>query len=593
MIHALRKINSFFRKQKIWTILFLCTSALQAKHNVLLIIADDYGAESSSLYTNEESAPTPTIEMLGHNGVVFNRAWAQPSCAPTRATILTGRYGFRTGVGVPGDAIPQNEFTMAQGLKSAGYNTACIGKWHLSGSNNGGNDNPNIMGFDHYEGPISGGLNNYNNWTKVTNGVQSNIRTYATTEQVNNARDWIASQGNDPWYCQLALNAPHTPFHLPPSNLHNSDNLSGTTADIDANPVPYFYAMVEAMDTEIGRLLSEIDPQVLANTNIIFVGDNGTTRLVDRGTNRDDKGSLYEGGVHVPFIVSGPAVSSPGRRVDANIHTVDLFETVLDIAGVHSRNLAPDTNIIDSVSFLQYLTNPDQENFHSYNFADTFRTPARATDGVAISDGDYKLIRFRNGNEELYQISTDSDESENLNTNQITDAQSAALNNLQSILDSLEAGNRIDRGADEPQIFIPGSAYRTWSEGHGLTGADININSDPDKDGISNLLEFVLNRNPNINNTNATLPTLTSTPQSQLLFIFQRRKDSIESTTQIFQLGDDLTIWDELAVTEATPGVSIENIDANPEMEEVVLDLSSYETPNTQKIFIRLKAEEQ
>lgn len=505
--HTIKKIKTSFQRKKIWITLLACTSPVFAQQNVLLIIADDYGAESSSLYTNAETAPTPTIEALGNNGVIFNQAWAQPSCAPTRATILTGRYGFRTGVGIPGDTIPQNEFTMAQGLKAAGYSTACIGKWHLSGAANGGDDNPNIMGFDHYEGPIEGGINNYRNWTKVTNGVRSNVRTYATTEQVNNARDWIAGQGDNPWFCQLALNAPHDPFHLPPNNLHSFNDLSGTNQDIAANPVPYFYAMVEAMDTEIGRLLAQIDPDVLANTNIIFVGDNGTTRQVDQGSNRDDKGSLYEGGVHVPFLVSGPAVDSPGRRVDANIHTVDLFETVLDIAGVHSDDLAPEGTIIDSVSFRQYLTNPDQENFHSYNFADTFRTPSRPTDGVAITDGNFKLIRFSNGNEELYQISVDPEEARNLNRMNINNANLAALTELQSILDALENGERVDRGINEPQevepvAFIPDPNvyYHIENPTHGLRIAANGNSEDPyttslDDNSADTLWRFVPNEN--------------------------------------------------------------------------------------------------
>ena len=449
MKHTKTKLSILGINGKILAFSLILSGLTFSQENILLIIADDYGAESLGLHNNPDAAPTPNIDALSASGVRFTDAWSQPSCAPTRATILTGRYGFRTGVGTPGDSISQNEFTMAQGLKSVGYNTACIGKWHLSGNNNGGDDNPNIMGFDHYEGSLAG-INDYFNWTKVTNGSTSNEDTYATTDAVNSALSWIGAQGNTPWYCQLAFNAPHTPYHLPPNSLHSFDNLSGTNNDINNNPLNYYHAMIEAMDTEIGRLLSGLGDEVLANTNVIFIGDNGTPRDVNPGLVRDWKGSLYEGGVHVPCIVNGPCVNSPGRIVDATIHTVDLFETVLDMAGTESDSIAPAGIVIDSVSFKGYLTNPNQEGFHRFNFADGFRTPVNRNDGRTISNGDYKLIRFDlNGNEELYQISVDPLESNNLNDANLTNAQQNIFEELQAQLDALIIGQSVDRDGSE------------------------------------------------------------------------------------------------------------------------------------------------
>ena len=456
----------------------------QSQDNVLLIIADDYGADSSGLYFPGNTAPTPNINALSANGVRFTNAWSQPSCAPTRATILTGRYGFRTGVGTPGHTIPLNEFTIAQALKTAGYNTACIGKWHLSGNDNGGNDNPNLMGYDHYEGAITG-VNNYFNWTKVTNGTTTrNVTTYATTENVNNALSWINAQGTTPWFCQLAFSAPHTPYHLPPNDLH-SFNLSGRNNDINNNPLSYYHAMIEAMDTEIGRLLNSMDAVTRANTTVIFIGDNGTPRAVAPGVVRQWKGTLYEGGVHVPFVVSGPTVNSPGRTVDANIHTVDLFESILDIAGISSNEIAPEDVQIDSVSFMDYLTNANQDNYHSFNFADTFRTQGGNNDGTTISDGNYKFIRFnRTGAEALYHIANDPMESTNLNDGTMTNDQQAAFDDLKSKLDTMLNGQDIDREEAREPIqtgFVPDPNKRYYLDvtHHNLRIASDGSSNDP------------------------------------------------------------------------------------------------------------------
>lgn len=142
------------------SILSIClASSLQAQDNILLIIADDIGADSFSLYSPADTAPTPNIDAIANQGVRFTNAWSNPSCTPTRATILTGRYGFRTGIGAPGDQVRQNEFTIPNALSQAGYATACFGKWHLGGNTNGGDDNPNLMGFDHFEGSPSGAVN--------------------------------------------------------------------------------------------------------------------------------------------------------------------------------------------------------------------------------------------------------------------------------------------------------------------------------------------------------------------------------------------------------------------------------------------------
>jgi len=148
-------------------------------------------------------------------------------------------------------------------------------------------------------------------------------------------------------------------------------------------------------------------------------------------------------------------VNSPGRTVDATIHTVDLFETVLDLANTSSEDVAPANTVIDSVSVKAYLTDSNQDNYHSFAFADTFRTPVNRNDGITISDGTYKLIRFySDGNEELYFLTNDPEETTNLNDGNMTNAELTAFNYLNSTLDALISGETIDRGENEPTTPI-------------------------------------------------------------------------------------------------------------------------------------------
>ena len=395
--------------------------------NVLIIIADDLGADSLGTFsTATDIAPTPNLDALANNGVRFTRCWSNPTCSPSRASMLTGRHGFRTGVGQPGDPIDQDEITLAHAFSNAGYATACVGKWHLSDNSNGGADNPNIMGFDHFAGSLGGGVGNYFSWSKVTNGVTdpNPVTTYSTTENVNDAITWINNQ-NDKWFMWLAFNAPHTPFHLPPNDLHSYDHLDGNITN--RNSTEYYQAAIEAMDTEIGRLLGAIDPQELANTTIIFVGDNGTPNRVSPGVVVGSKGSLYEGGVNVPCIVAGQAVAGQLNRTDDTmIQFVDVFETLMDIAQIDT----PENTANDSISFAARLSDANAETQHRYQFS-------IKTDAKAIADNDYKYIAYDNGDEELFHR---SDESDNLLDFALGDEAQAAYDELSAQMTSLVAG---------------------------------------------------------------------------------------------------------------------------------------------------------
>lgn len=473
---------------------YFFAAQLQAQQpNILLVIADDLGADSLNLFLGNSGPPTPTLDELAGAGVRFTNCWGSPSCAPARAQILTGRYGFRTGVGDVGAVPSLDEGTVAQAFQAAGYATGCFGKWHLSNATNGNNDNPNLMGFDQYSGPIGGGVTDYSEWTKVENGVLVNNNrnpntNYVTSETASDASDWIQQQGEDPWFCWVAFNAPHTPIHLPPSNLHTSNNLSGTAADIAANPRPYYLAMVEAMDTEIGRLLDEMSPSVRANTMIIFVGDNGTPVATTPRPriHRGSKGTLFEGGVNIPCIVSGADVVAPGRTHDALVSLVDVFTTALDLAE-QNESVIPQGAATDSRSFAPYVVDPIASVVHTCQFSERFAAPNSApsnNDGKTVRLGDWKLIRNDNGSESLFNL---PDENLNLFDGSLTPVQQTNYDALNEKLNEILNGPVLlgDVNLDGIVNFFDIAAFIDV-----LTAGDVQAEADCNEDGVVSFLDI-------------------------------------------------------------------------------------------------------
>jgi arylsulfatase A-like enzyme len=241
----------------IMLVLHLPHSAVAQKEskNILLIVADDMGIDAMRLYTDQmnltpdqekEVPPTPAIESLAANGVTFNNAYANPACSPTRGTLITGRYGFRTGItwvaGRNTDPSPNGELDvndpalLPKLLQENGYASALIGKWHLTTDDS--YDDPNTAGFDYWAGFMAGALippitAGYYDWPQVINGIPLpvNQTTFATTENVNQAIGFIEDQegiGN-PWFVSLNFAAPHSPYQVPPEHLVNDGTPEGTS----------------------------------------------------------------------------------------------------------------------------------------------------------------------------------------------------------------------------------------------------------------------------------------------------------------------------------------------------------------------------
>jgi len=371
--------------------------------NILLIIADDMGRDATFGFSEGSLKPiTPHINSIKNSGITFQNFWSYPTCSPTRASIITGKYGYRTGVKWAGDVLPSTERSLQKYIKEetgSRYNSAVIGKWHLSGNNS--SLDRSAFGIDYYAGLMGGGLQNYFQWN-LTNDQGTNLQSgYSSKIFTDLAMDWVGAQ-DQPWFLWLAYNAPHTPFHKPPSIMHNQGELTNYSEGID--PMPYYLAAIEAMDFQIGRLINGLTQEERDNTIILFMGDNGTPNEVGQSPYPDNavKGSLYQGGINVPLFVSGKGVQRTGN--DYNLLTsTDLFSTIAQLAGVDSDE------IHDSKSFMNLLTTDDGQRAFQYS---EMESPNASK--WAISNGDYKLIVRANGAQELYDLVSDPYESENL-----------------------------------------------------------------------------------------------------------------------------------------------------------------------------------
>jgi len=372
--------------------------------NILLIIADDMGLDAIHNYNIDGIKPNmPILQSLMSNGIKFNNLWSYPLCTPTRASILTGKYGFRTEVTNVGQNLSSNEQSIQNYLDgmNSGYSHAVIGKWHLSGDIS----HPNAIGIDEYTGVLGGGVQSYWNWNLVENMQSSKSTEYTTTKFTDLAINWIGSQ-NQPWFLWLAYNAPHTPFHLPPSELYSQVGLASDQSSIDANPLPYYLAMLEAMDTEMGRLINSMSQEERDNTFIVFIGDNGTpNQVVQTYPNRRAKNSLYQGGVNVPMVISGKNVERKGVEEEALLCTTDLFATIAGIAG---SNIS---EINDSKNFKSMFNAPGI-TVRDYVYSE-IGDDINNLDHTIRNDK-YKLMKFSSGNEALYHLAEDPLESINL-----------------------------------------------------------------------------------------------------------------------------------------------------------------------------------
>jgi len=397
----------------------------QLPPNILLVLTDDQGWWDVGVHDNE-AIETPNIDDFSKEGINFSHYYAGPVCSPTRAGMMTGRYHLRTGLyntRFGGDAIDKNEITIAELLQDAGYRTGLIGKWHL-GKYHG--YQPNQQGFDEFFGHYHGHIEEYDYPDQlVHNGQPVEARKYVTDLFTDAAINFIGSTHDQPFFCYLAYNAPHSPFVVGTSHgrQKRGDKLISKYMergmDIENARI---YAMVEIIDQNFGRLMDYLDDTGLAeNTIVVFAGDNGGVSDFFKAGIRGRKGTVYEGGVRVPFFVRWPGSISANITSSAMISHIDFLPTVCDIVNIEM----PNDRKIDGKSILPLLKGETKNSPHKYLYHHWDRYFPNPYNIWAVTDGRYKLLRnlFPWKEEpdklpepfgELYDLKNDPDESNDI-----------------------------------------------------------------------------------------------------------------------------------------------------------------------------------
>jgi arylsulfatase B len=384
--------------------------------NVLIVVLDDVGVDLLAPYGLEgPKAPTPTLDCLCERGMRFDRAWSTPLCSPSRAALLTGRSADKTGLGhnVRQDTqLDHGEVTIAELALRSGLHTGFVGKWHLDGwESPGALVAPLAQGFESFRGTmgnlgepgaprptLSDGFDYRGYWRNV-NGEVAWSQRYATTQEVDDALDFLDEVGDEQWLLVLSLHAAHVPLHDPPRHLL-SEGLPR-----DATDAERFRAVLEAADAELGRLLQQMDPEVLADTTVLVVGDNGTAPSGVSSPFDPDraKNTMFEGGLRVPLIVTGPHVPRPGVSRSL-VHVVDILPTVAEIVAGSAAEPGLEDLALDGVSFLAAMGGDDAVG--PARVASVY-SPGNAGMDRAIRDDRYKLIERHGGWTQLFDLEAD------------------------------------------------------------------------------------------------------------------------------------------------------------------------------------------
>ncbi len=427
--------------RRLLPIVLLCLCAVpsiaaERRPNIVFILADDLGwtdlgVQGSTYYE------TPNIDRLASQGMRFSCYHNCQNCAPTRAALMSGQYAPRTGIYTVGSIdrfpwqirplrpvdnvveLPLDKITVAQALKTAGYATGMFGKWHL------GNDqqrHPSRRGFD--EAVVSMGRH-FDFPTNPT--VEYPKGQYLADFLTDKAVDFIERHKDGPFFLYL----PHFAVHVPLQAKRDLIAHFRPKASAGGHRNPTYAAMIASVDQSVGRVMAKLDELGLAdNTVLIFSSDNGGVGgyaregigrdqgdITDNAPLRSGKGSLYEGGTRDPFIVRWPGVVKPGSTCDVPTIHVDVYPTLLEIAGTQPSTGYP----LDGESLVPLMRNAAAtlkreaiyQHFPGYlgNSYDVWRT----TPVSVIQAGPWKLMEFLEDHRlELYNFADDIGESRNL-----------------------------------------------------------------------------------------------------------------------------------------------------------------------------------
>jgi len=382
--------------------------------NIIIFMTDDLGYADIGVHGCTD-IPTPGIDTIAREGVLFRNGYvSSPICSPSRAGLLTGRYqqrfGYEFNTGKPPHSlrpqvgIPREELTLGEALKNRGYMTGIIGKWHLGALNK---FHPLNNGFDYFYGFLEGDhkyLKEEKGPGRIYRGFDP-VRedAYLTEAFTRESLNFIKLAGNRPFFLYLPFNAAHTPLQAPRKYLEQFSHIRGKKRKIYA-------AMVSALDDGIRTILSDLDSRGRGdNTLVFFLNDNGGHSRNNGSSNlpfRGGKGSLREGGIHVPFLMRWRSVIRPGQISGDVVSSLDIFPTSLAASGGAAGKGGP----VDGVNLVPYITGKKKGPLRRA----LFWRSGRRLQNFAVRDGKWKLLRYGRNRVELYDLSSDISERENL-----------------------------------------------------------------------------------------------------------------------------------------------------------------------------------
>ena len=411
------KFNSYIIIKKLilalgcFSLLVSCSIKTDSKPNIIIILADDAGYSDFGFMGSDE-IKTPNLDQLAFDGVTFNNAYVSASvCSPSRAGLLTGMYQQRFGHECNLDSDVNNSFdpnqiTIAEALKTEGYNTGLIGKWHLGDKTQ---NHPLKNGFDYFWGFISGARNYFydpnekfrnSNRNVVENYTQTKFDGYLTDVLGDKAIGFINKnhQLNNPFFLFLSFNAPHTPMHAKDDVLEKFKD----------NPRQVYASMMWSMDEAIGNVIDGLkENNQYDNTIIYFLSDNGAAMSNDASPfpYKGWKGNQYEGGIKTPMIMTWKNKIKSNTQFDGFISALDIFKTSLEASNVDKEFMMN----ADGKNIMNFLNDNNIKNENLF-----WRKDKMAT----VRSGDYKLIRLNDTSTVLYNIKKNYFEDDNIKSKQ-------------------------------------------------------------------------------------------------------------------------------------------------------------------------------
>lgn len=363
----------------------------QNRPNVIIILTDDMGWADAG-FNGCTDIPTPALDKLAGEGVVCQQGYVSaPYCSPSRAGLLTGRYQSRFGhdCNPPYDperddiGTPLSERFVSDYLKSSGYQTCAIGKWHLG---DGEKFMPNQRGFDHWFGFGAGGTNYWGLPTRPDKAIFRNKKqveqtelSYLTDDFSDEAVSFIKQNRDKPFFIYLSYNAPHAPNHATAHHLEK-------TSHIEYGGRSVYGAMVAAVDEGVGKIDSTLERLgIKENTLLIFLSDNGgRAEFADNRPYRGHKGMIFEGGIRVPFFLTWPKSLPKGVTYDKAIISLDILPTILAATQTDAQLKNP----LDGTNLIPYLQGDNQRPPHQTLFW-------RAVNGFeyAVRKDEFKLYK--------------------------------------------------------------------------------------------------------------------------------------------------------------------------------------------------------